>query len=506
MRKTSIKTSFVAVGLAVLASGIRTEGAGEPWAQWHFAGASAVLADTNAAKLKTIAALPASAEVRTNFIAKLGAALPAALNLDQSTETSAALQALAAEFWQWESFGEVAADDGRGSLAVAVAVPAANEPAWKQQLATLKKSAAARLAQTREGKWTVVALGENAEARLASLTQNLKSGQHLNFKPDAWLELRLNLPALAGPLGLPLRQDLPQAELSWSSKADNVRVNGALRFARPVAWKSEPWAFPTNTIYDPLVSFTAGNGLAPWLAKTRIVEQLKLAPVPNQFCAWGNAGIAFLTFVATPVKDSTNLLSQMAVKVPPLAFQAVGKAQAGNIFWLSNRAELVWQGLPIMAPNLRAWSDKKSEYLITGLFPLSPKGKTPPPELFAQLAGRGNVVYYDWEITEARVHSWRQFFQLAPLFTELRQVPANYPGQKWLPAVAPLLGNTVTEITSVTPTEMAFTRRGHLALTGFELNLLARGLDLWGTPPEFGTFKRPDPSKAPKTDKAKTAK
>jgi hypothetical protein len=125
------------------------------------------------------------------------------------------------------------------------------------------------------------------------------------------------------------------------------------------------------------------------------------------------------------------------------------------------------------------------------LFPTAPKATNPPPELFAQVTSKPNLVYYSWEITESRIASWRQVFQLLPLFSKVPQVPLDFAGQKWLQAAAPQLGNTITEVTFVSPQKMTFTRRGHLGFTGFELTLLARELDLWGQPADFGVLKRP---------------
>ena len=38
-----------------------------------------------------------------------------------------------------------------------------------------------------------------------------------------------------------------------------------------------------------------------------------------------------------------------------------------------------------------------------------------PPELFAQLNARSNLVYYDWEMTQAKLHHWVYLGQTARL-------------------------------------------------------------------------------------------
>jgi hypothetical protein len=61
-----------------------------------------------------------------------------------------------------------------------------------------------------------------------------------------------------------------------------------------------------------------------------------------------------------------------------------------------------------------------------------------------------------------------------------RAAPENSPAgddalieSEWLGGLAPLAGNTVTEITSVAPNELSVTRKAPVGLTAVELVLLA---------------------------------
>ncbi len=60
-------------------------------------------------------------------------------------------------------------------------------------------------------------------------------------------------------------------------------------------------------------------------------------------------------------------------------------------------------------------------------------------------------------------------------------------GHRWLTNSAPKLGNTITEVTAVSPTELRAVRRSDLGLTAVELALLARWLDN----PAFPAFAYP---------------
>jgi hypothetical protein len=490
------------VGLAVLmafvwAGASRMAAADEPaLARFQFAGMAAWQRGPNGANLAKIEQLPASAELRQKTLTKLGLFAPQLLNIGAQTNLGAAIEPLAADFWQYGGVVEVRGLGAQRQALIAVTMPEARRAVWKTSLDQLKAAAGGRLALLQEGRWTIVGTGDKAAESVAQFQQTLKTSGAPELKPETWLQLYLNLPKLAPLLGLGAREDFPALDLAFGSKADDVRATGVLTFAKPISWRPDPWRIPRNIIKDPLVSFTAANGIAPWLEKFQLFQEMRLSNPLNQVYGWSQSGLPLLIYGAAAVKDSTNSVTELAGKLPPAVYNFMGQTKVGEFFWASNRAEIFWQGLPIMAPRLKAVSEPAGQYVTGELFPASPRATNAPPELFAQVSGKNNLVYYSWEITEVRISSWRQFFQLAPLFAPARQVPTDFPAQKWLQAVGPKLGNTITEVTYVSPRQMNFTRRGNLGLSGFELVLLARSLDLWGMPPDFGILRRP-PVKAP---------
>ncbi|HON08753.1 MAG TPA: hypothetical protein PLW02_11715, partial [Verrucomicrobiota bacterium] len=209
------------------------------------------------------------------------------------------------------------------------------------------------------------------------------------------------------------------------------------------------------------------------------IKQLKLKSVPDQLYLWGQGLTPFSTYFAVPVADATNLMNELAIKLPPLIISSNSVSAVGNVFWVSNKAELVWRGLPLMTPFLKAASDTNGQYIYGGLFPPAAKEKSPaPPELFKQILNRTNLMYYDWEYTGDRVLQWIQIYQILFLFTSVEQVPESKPGQKWLVKIAKDLGETATEIVVKNPQEVLIMRRSTLGLTGFELLQLTRSVDL----------------------------
>jgi len=148
-----------------------------------------------------------------------------------------------------------------------------------------------------------------------------------------------------------------------------------------------------------------------------------------------------------------------------------------------------------------------------GLFPPVPVTNPPPAELLAQLQRNPRLVYYDWEITQARLSSWRVMAQLFAVIANKPQFTTNTAGLPWLMAVEPKLGNTITEISAESPTQWWLTRKSHIGFTAVELVALTRWLESTNFPrlslelppdrPSPSGSKLPPPSTNPPTAPAK---
>jgi len=93
------------------------------------------------------------------------------------------------------------------------------------------------------------------------------------------------------------------------------------------------------------------------------------------------------------------------------------------------------------------------------------------------LLGQTNLVYYHWEITAERLKLLPQLTQLALMVTRHRQLDAQSAAGKWLAAVGPTLGNSVTEVTQTAPNQLTFVRKASGGLTAVELTALANWLE-----------------------------
>jgi len=259
--------------------------------------------------------------------------------------------------------------------------------------------------------------------------------------------------------------------LQVTARDGDFYLNGKFILSQPLSRPTQ-WRMPTNTIRQPLVSFTAVRGFAPWLEKKNLPYEI--SPVPDQVFVWALARIPFQTFAAVPVPDAKNALAQ------------IGRKMSTNKDWqrrfmapftmMMTNDQISWQGVPFIAPSLSAVHEASGDFLVAGLFPNAPRRNPLPPELFAQLAAP-NLVYYHWEATAERLPELLQLSQLGLMLTRHQQLDGNSAAAKWLDKISPALGSSVTTVTQTTPDELTFSRKAPGGLTAVEFYALANWLE-----------------------------
>jgi hypothetical protein len=497
-----MKIAFAVAGLSVtlLATGCFEQAGGArsykgPLFRYQFAGRAHLPAGTNAARFREIDALPATAELRAALAQKLaGAALPFwRKELPAgATDQSALLRPLFDDFLVAEAFVEIRGAAGNTDTVLAIELGDDRAQLWSnnlKQLATVWKLGGPRditaegfkgwevkrtqapntLQFFRAGKWVVLGLGHEQLKQLPSLlAEAKKSGRPVPALKNEFLDLAADLPGLRSWFPIFAKWALPPVVATVSGRGEAVRTEVRLQYSGRIPWRPEPWKIPTNVVSEPLTSFTIAQGIAPWLGQIKGISDLGLASLPSQFCAWGINHEQCRAYFAAPVSDATNAMQRLAPRLPGFVKSKLTNAQ-GEFVYVTNKAEVVWSGLPWLIPIIQAETSGKDQYLMGGLFPLPPKHVPPPEELFGQFRGRTNLLYYDWEITEPRLIHAKQLYQLASIFDSRRTLSTNSPSQRWLSAIGPKLGNTATEITQTGPQELVLVRRSHLGFTGFEL-------------------------------------
>ena len=205
----------------------------------------------------------------------------------------------------------------------------------------------------------------------------------------------------------------------------------------------------------------------------------------------GASRLPFQFFYATPTRDIPAQIHKIAPRLQSVIFTKENANLAGRMVESTNGPDVYWQGLPLAVPRLSPLRGNPG-FLGFEMFPLAATKTKAPPELFQQLSAN-DLVYYDWEITEDRIPSWRQMYQLAEIATHRMLSSSNSPSERFITDVAPKLGECVTELKATSPTQMVLSRKSQLGLSSFELVTLTRWLSSTNFP-QAGVFP-PQPEK-----------
>ncbi len=463
----------------------------QPLLRWHSAGWQSVTNQAEGTRLKELLALPQTVLVKSNTLVALSRNLPAILfpeaptNKDQATK----LRPLLDDVLTYES-KVVWASESPLRWRLAVKIPVERTGIWTANLydllvrgewldkiartnitdaaVTVAYSPAETYRYGLKDSWVTVERAEPGYDWEAVARSETKTETNVWFA----LEMQTGLSAKAAGLVPPGNQ--PYARLTMESKGANQTSRLSLKFPQALAVSLPPWQVPTNTIKDPVISFTALRGVDGWWSRQDWLKPMQLTNAPQQAYVWSQPQAYYSTFAAFPVRDASLLMTNSFSRTNEFT-AAMSKLFFGRMVALKN--ELVWTGAPILAPTLKAAPEPQDDHLLLSLFPLARSSESLPPALLEQFVGRTNLLYYDWEITEMRLNQW---IRLAPLLSMVaNRMPLNNSKlpYEWLAAIASKLGNTVTEAELAAPDEIQVLRKSPAGFTGVELYLLARWLD-----------------------------
>jgi len=484
---------------------------------YHFAGAGAFAGNTNFAPLRQIIALTNTVALKGEILGKLAGSTAEIFNLGKTSPSQAGLLR---PLWQdilraesladWRQSGTAASrylfmikltDDHaklwETNLRQVVSAWSAGPPEKSPAGGWQAKFNDGTLHLLREGAWVVLAFETGDEPPRSEWIDRIKSGVVPEQFGDTleWFSAEINWPKLTrwlpGALG-PLKP--ARMVVSARMKNGDVRTTVSLRYPQPIEWQGESWKLPTNTIQWPLYSLTGMHNLAALMNEPESLSRLGYNPLAGDLFFWAQRDVIFQVFAMAKVPEARRLLKTLADKAPVVFNHELNVAQWGALQWSTNFNELRWLGVPAITPELRATNDAGVPYLYADIFPQSPGKEKLPPGLLSQIEGRRDLVYYNWEITQFKLEQWRRLRNLFPMFPAPNQpatpaptapvamllVDDNGPRlvleESWFGEMAPLLGESVTELRQVSPAEFAFTRKSTCGLTSLELIYLAHCL------------------------------
>lgn len=502
------------VGFFASCYAVSGEPDGMPALRYHFIGATQLSADTNANKLGIIWNLPATRDLRDQTVRKL-AGLPRflyAARFGNASDNAELMRPLLEDLLTAESCGEYDIDARQQwSWVLAVRLTQARAGVWGSNLKESfqkwnfgaitsiqvegqngweirQQNGAAVFRYVRVGSWCLLGMGTDGVSKLAGMARAIvASGRPKICETEGWLAGDVDFAKLTPkwPLAdyipfLPTNA-APSLSFQMTSKADNVRTKAVVRYPEAPTWILENWKIPTETIRDPLIAFTAMQGIAPWMERQEWVKRYEIKPVPNQACFWAFPQVPFQTCGAVPMPQADKAMDRLAAQLIPAISTNLGKQHLGDLRYHTNT--LFWVDLSIVGPSLRSVAEPSGEYLTGTLFPVFAFTNPAPAELFGQIIGRTNLLYYDWELTQERVVQARVIGQLFDIFMPTVAAMPEPPqrtndfGNAWITAIAPRLGNTVTEALVTSPKEISITRKSPVGLSSLEIVLLTRWLD-----------------------------
>jgi hypothetical protein len=334
---------------------------------------------------------------------------------------------------------------------------------------------------SRAGEWTVIGFGAEANPVFSNLLSRIQKTQNPFVAPAAnsWLETILDLQRVnrAFSWGLELPEEWPRISFTIQGDGKNLVTRGNLKFPNPLPFQIEPWNIPTNLIHEPLHSFTAVQGIKPWLASWQWWQHLQSPATPNQLFCWAQIGSPFLDYAAAPTASGSKVMAKLGPGIMVSVNSVLATNRMGRWEHATDSDGVVWSRSPIIAPFVHSVDVHGGDFIFGGLAPVVITNTPTPAGTLRDLLARPNIVYFDREITSPRVEAWLYISQLFRIIFRRDQLPTTGNAVAFLKAIEPLLGSSETTLVRTSSTELALSRTSTLGLTSFELNLLADWLE-----------------------------
>jgi hypothetical protein len=420
---------------------------------WRFAGLKAVRENKDLVTWRDVTGLPEFAGFNSNLVQRVATSLakPLAQGGGNETDIAKALTPIAEDLIAYPTVYELTEQGASNTWALAIQIPAERHELWKSSWTGASKSPkAAGTKLNREGNWTTLA---NTSTKAVLDKAKLATADVLQVSGDALLLKRI-VPNLKPT----------KTELKVTTRGKGLRSEGKAQFAEDLPIALAPWQIPTNTIREPLVGFTAIQGVSNRLAK---LNAFKKHPAPSQLFIWNDRVSPFSAFVAFRVDNAKTFVQDFALS-PSLA--EWGKKITGNFEFDTNAYGFYLTGLPVVVPFLRPAHSNDVNFVFAGAMPTAKwNSNAIPAELTREVVTRTNLLYYDWELGFARLQQLRPLSQVVGMATG--QPISNFtdPASKWLIAAESKFGNTITEVTKTGPREVSFVRSSDSGLSALEI-------------------------------------
>jgi hypothetical protein len=476
--------------------------------QYHFLGAARVAENTNAATATKAFTRKPSLPFEDLVLNRLSASLATSLHFPSSAATVALLRPLLDDLVRAESMASMGGPAGKPlNYVVAVHLNSQRAQAWQENL---KKAGGGRgeplRAETFSGwqwnkgaadsfwmvparDWMLVGKGGDlASVRSGYLQQIQKTGRPAPLPGVNFFEADVDWPQLAAWIPMsscPLK--LGRTQVALRAEKGSLHMTSKVTYGQPIVWHSQPWRTPTAMVGQPLISFATGQDVEPFLKSDETLSHLCTNPLSDQFFFWAMGQMPFQSYMAWPVNNPSNVMKELSTQALAALNPKLMALNGTQLRWNPGQAQIVWTKVSLTSPIVEPAPANEGQFLIAGLFPPTKGTEPAPKELWAQFQGRSDLVYYDWEITGARLVELRTLTQVLPILQALGVGPAQNTvdreaearlniEEQWLAGLTRMPGFTVTEVTKTGPNEVTVVRNSPLAFSSLEIVLLSHWL------------------------------
>lgn len=466
MTRRSTFPSLLATLLMAVVAGCRQE-APELAVRWHSVGADGLRSQSSAPALRVILAHSNAPVLVERLRAKatraalewLVAGSPAA------DATVAQAQPLVADLLDHESAGEVwRRADGAREVFIAVRITAERAPLWNDRFPVLLKPAAAGPG----GAWVSAEKGW-LFAAIPADSPRAKAFRSRVLGTAANASRLLDLETASGAFpGLRAVAMATNGSVVWS---------GTLIQPGLPELKLDPWQYPTNTIYDPLVSLTAVRGVSPQILSMLGLDRHFRGQEIGQMYQWAQQESPFQTYAVVHVSQPAKVLDSVNTELAGLysTNSEPGKLD-GLVMYDPAKQILGLSCVPGPLPMLTGTENRGPGFVGFSMTRRQRSVQPLPGELLQQLQQPG-LVFYDWEITSENFNHWWANLQVRDISLGWRPAPGEGPASRWLTDSLAKVDNTVTQVRQTGPGTFALSRKAPAGLTAFEWVLLGRWLD-----------------------------
>jgi hypothetical protein len=478
--------------------------------QYHFAGAADLSKDANFATATGILRAPSSAGFEDLVLDRLSRVFWTDLRFGASGKAVELLRPMLDDLLQAESVASFGANADDLSFVIATRLDKSRSDAWQKNLEmAMGGKGAAFAAENLSGSrwdngfwiiqtpaWVVVGRGDGlASVRRDYLQQLQKSGRPWPALKDEWLQAVIDWPLLtAGNTSHVIPLKPARTTIDITASGGRFHITAYLSYPEAAPWSPQQWRIPKDLVREPLISFTAAQGVEPYLQLDDTLSRLATNPFTNQFYCWAQREMPFESYMAWPVNDASNVIKNLGTMGLGILNPILVARDQSRLTWMPANSQIQWLKSSLMAPFLRVAPGTDGGYLQAGLF-LPRDGNPPvPADLWAQFESRSDIVYYNWELTGLRVHQWRLLCEIMSVLAPVsgrgsppeagkKSPPPFVAVENWLAGTELSLGNTVTAVMRTAPDELTVTRSAPMVFTGLELVWLSYWLaDVPGAP------------------------